>query len=225
MEAVVAFDLDDTLYKEMDFVKSAFSAIADALGGNGCDRKEVYDAMLSAFKESRNPIDEVISGFRQPFSEKELVDIYRYHKPAIFLADGARDVLAWLKGQGFGLALITDGRVRTQYNKVEALHLTDYIPEKAVVVSEAAGHDKTDPDNFIAVQNLYEGAGKFVYVGDNPAKDFFQPNRLGWGTVCLKDDGRNIRPQDIDCPAEALPQYVIEDISSLPRLIMKILKN
>ena len=33
-------------------------------------------------------------------------------------------------------------------------------------------------------------------MGDNLKKDFLTPNRLGWQTVCLRDDGRNIHKQD-----------------------------
>ena len=44
---------------------------------------------------------------------------------------------------------------------------------------------------------------RFVYVGDNPAKDFRWPNALGWLTVQLDDpDGVNIHSQAIDVPAD-----------------------
>ena len=44
----------------------------------------------------------------------------------------------------------------------------------------------------------YPECHDFTYVGDNPRKDFIAPNALGWQTVCLKDDGRNIHRQRVD---------------------------
>jgi putative hydrolase of the HAD superfamily len=61
---------------------------------------------------------------------------------------------------------------------------------------------------------LFPGAA-YVDVGDNPAKDFSAPNRVGWDTVCLVDDGRNIHPQDFQVDAAYLPGYRIENIREL----------
>ena len=38
-------------------------------------------------------------------------------------------------------------------------------------------------------------ANRYVYVGDNPVKDFVAPNELGWMTVGLKAGVRNIHTQ------------------------------
>ena len=38
----------------------------------------------------------------------------------------------------------------------------------------------------------------FTYVGDNLKKDFIAPYHLGWMTICLKDDGRNIHRKEVD---------------------------
>ena len=225
MEAVVACGLDGTLYREVDFVHSAFAAIAGELECCGCDRNEVYETMRTAFDEGDNPINAVIEKFNQPFTEKELVEIYRTHKPEISLSAGVPEMLSVLKSSGCDLALITDGRLITQNNKIEALGLADYFPKRAVVISETTGCDKTAPDNFIMVQNTYGNAGIFFYVGDNPAKDFLQPNRLGWNTICLKDDGRNIHPQDIAADKEALPHYTVKNVSDITQLIINLIKH
>lgn len=66
----------------------------------------------------------------------------------------------------------------------------------------AVGHDngseKTNPANYEFLMRLYPNASGFMYVGDNPKKDFIAPNALGWETVCLLDDGRNIHKQEFD---------------------------
>lgn len=52
--------------------------------------------------------------------------------------------------------------------------------------------------NYEYFMNRYPECHDFAYVGDNLKKDFIAPNALGWQTVCLKDDGRNIHRQRVD---------------------------
>jgi putative hydrolase of the HAD superfamily len=60
----------------------------------------------------------------------------------------------------------------------------------------------------------------YYYIGDNPAKDFVAPNRLGWNTVCLLDDGRNIHPQDFSLSSQMLPQHRISQLSEIENIII-----
>ena len=55
----------------------------------------------------------------------------------------------------------------------------------------------------------------YFYVGDNTAKDFVSPNILGWHTICIKDDGRNIHSQTFDVDIDYMPQRVFNDISEI----------
>ena len=41
------------------------------------------------------------------------------------------------------------------------------------------------------------------------------PNKLGWKTICLLDDGRNIHRQDFSCPEEYLPNVKIHTLKEL----------
>jgi putative hydrolase of the HAD superfamily len=58
-----------------------------------------------------------------------------------------------------------------------------------------------------------------LYVGNDTGKDFVGPNVLGWTTVCLIDDGRNIRKQDFKLDTIALPKVKIQSIGELLQLI------
>ena len=179
---VIAFDLDDTLYKERDFACSAYRETVESIG------------------------------LREP--EKAA---YRRHRPSIRLDVETAATLGKLRDAGHRLCLVTDGRSQTQRNKIEALGLAAFFDNRDVVISEETGVDKHSPDNFRRIEDAYP-AQRYVYVGDNPAKDFEQPERLGWTTICLKDDGRNIHPQTGGRPA----QYAVDALSELPELIKKI---
>lgn len=222
MSAVVAFDLDDTLYKELDFVKSGYKALAQLVATDEQSRSHAYELMLDAYNAKENPIDALRAEFPD-FSVEELVELYRIHYPELSLSDEARDVLSRLQREEVRLALITDGRSVTQRNKIAALGL-DTVFGTDIFISEEVGADKLQPHSFAELQCLYPGATEFYYVGDNPAKDFYQANRLGWHTVCLKEDSSNVHPQDIAVADEYKPQVTIGSIAELPQLLKKNIK-
>ena len=103
-----------------------------------------------------------------------------------------------LKNQGVRIGLITDGCSVQQRNKIEALGLRRWIEEEDIIISEEFGSGKPALANFEYFMKRYPECHDFTYVGDNLKKDFIAPNALGWQTVCLKDDGRNIHRQRVD---------------------------
>ena len=114
----------------------------------------------------------------------------------------------------FTLGMITDGRSITQRNKFQALGLEQFIENENLVISEEFGSEKPSERNFMFFQDKYADA-EFVYIGDNLRKDFITPNKLGWKTICLLDDGRNIHRQDFSCPEEYLPNVKIHTLKEL----------
>lgn len=194
---VVVFDLDDTLYKEIDYLKSAYREIASLvypiLKADYEDEDTVYHWMMENYQQGRNVFDELLR-YPVPYDKQELLRIYREHKPTIALSEETVEVLEALKKEGYILGLITDGRSLTQRNKIGALGLDKYIESSLILISEEKGFCKPSLESFQYVMKLYPGVS-YVYVGDNPQKDFYGPNQLRWMTICLKNDDRNIHPQ------------------------------
>ena len=211
----VAFDLDDTLYKEEDFVKSGYHAVAESIGS-----KEAYMVMINAYLTGKNPFDAVTREIHTEMSDKKMLTIYRQHFPNISLDSKTANILQLLKDNGFHLSLITDGRSLTQRNKIKALGLTDYFDEN-IYISEEQGCDKLSPNSFAAVQNKFSSDKEYWYIGDNLAKDFFHPNKMGWKTICIKDSGNNIHSQNVTVDKEYRPQIYINSIDELKGLITK----
>lgn len=58
----------------------------------------------------------------------------------------------------------------------------------------------------------------FMIIGNNVIRDFVAPNQLGWTTICLRDDGRNIHKQ-IPISHEMKPQYEISSFRELYKLV------
>jgi putative hydrolase of the HAD superfamily len=99
----------------------------------------------------------------------------------------------------------------TQRNKIRALGLDAWID--SVVISEEFGSAKPDERNYRHFEEQFSGE-RFVYVGNDVTKDFIAPNRLGWQTVCVLDDGLHIHPQRLSgLSPEALPNIWIERLA------------
>lgn len=204
-DTVICFDLDDTLYKEIDYLKSAYIAVAKFVG-----HPEAVPLMMDWYYSGENVFEKMIDSYGLSVSVKDCLQLYRNHQPNLSLGKGIKDKLLALKEKGAKLGIITDGRSNTQRAKINALELNDVFD--VVIISEESGSEKPGMGNFLAVMNHYPTRDSFMYVGDNPAKDFFAPNELGWITYCVKDDGRNIHKQDFSLPLEYLPKYTIDSI-------------
>lgn len=216
---LVVFDLDDTLYKELDFLKSGFRAVSrHAATLTGIEAESLYSEMMAARQRGENAFDTLHS--RHFDTDKDFisraVEIYRFHKPQIALDGDVREVLEALSRQGLRLGLVTDGRSTTQRNKIEALGITRYFAPENILISEETGVEKSSILPWQTLVRRYPNAARFIYVGDNPAKDFHTPRMLGWTTIGVRDrEGINIHPQSPAAP-EYAPDVWIDELSELP---------
>lgn len=208
---IIVFDLDDTLYKEVSFVKSGFNAIARHLNDY-----EYASELFDAWSNGNNAYLNLITQHSLPNSIGELLDVYRKHIPTITLESETESVLDALIANGKTLGIISDGRSITQRNKIQALGLTRWISEDNIIISEEFGSPKPDKRNYEYFMSKYPSKS-YSYIGDNTAKDFIAPNSLGWQTICLRDNGQNIHTQDFGLNEVFLPHITITNLSDLIR--------
>ncbi len=222
---IICFDLDDTLYKEIYFLKSAYREIAfHAAQGDKLLADKAYSVMLQAYEDGDYAFQRLnnLLGTETPISE--YLAIYRTHCPDIHLEVDVRETLDALKTAGCTMALITDGRSVQQRNKIAALGLNRWIAEDDIIISEEIGSEKPSEANYRRVMERHPDADRFVYVGDNPKKDFIAPNRLSWVTVCLLNNGENIHPQRFgDVPLQAQPQYKVATWQDVRKILKEIM--
>lgn len=201
-ETVVVFDLDDTLFPEVEYVLSAYKAIARRHGLDLLGPMMAAGSPAEAFDSTGLPIGEVL-------------EIYRTHRPDIRLPWSSLYTLALLHNAGYRLGLVTDGRSITQRHKIEALGLERFIEPQMMFVSEEVGEEKTGGKAFRHIMDMNPGA-RYIYVGDNPAKDIDTPLSLGWLPVILLDAGRNIHPQNLNVSQGAV---VVRCLTELPAIV------
>ena len=206
---LVVFDLDDTLFKEIDYLKSAYGEISSFIG-----HKDAFGLMLNSYHSGGNPFQTVIDSYSLPYTTQDLLTIYRQHKPNIVLDNAAEQLLSHLQSLDIAMGLITDGRSLQQRNKIKALHLNRYINNDNILISEEKGYGKPDERLYLYFMTTFPNAS-YYYIGDNLKKDFITPNALGWHTIALLDDGRNIHSQQVIVEDNYLPQQRIASLEEL----------
>ena len=216
----VVFDLDDTLYKEIDYVHSGHNYISHIFSQKYGLNK---DLCVKILREATNPF-EGLSKYMSEFGGTEdvqwMIEAYRSHFPNIELSHETKNILNQLLEERIFMAIITDGRYISQWNKIKALGLDNYINKSNIIISEVIGCDKHHANGFQLIMRQNPNCSKFFYIGDNTSKDFYWPNKLGWTTICLKDNGKNIHQQNFDIEFEYKPQHIIHNFSDIIPLIL-----
>ncbi len=245
MITTVVFDLDDTLYDEIEYCKSGFAFVAEFLAnlpeprpssmGEG-EVPSADPATASASAETRRisavlweqftagnrtkTFNTALEKLGMDYDDKfigELIQVYRNQKPKITLPQDSRDVLCELSTK-YTLALLTDGFLPGQELKVRTLGIEKYF--KLIVYTEQLGREfwKPSPAGFEKImQTLGAKPENMVYIADNEKKDFIAPNKLGFSTIQL------IRPArihtDSSAESDAAAQHIIRQISQLSGLL------
>lgn len=220
MNKSIIFDLDDTLYNEIDYLNSAYKEIATAIAKN-CSGiftvENIYNHLLLFYAQKKDAFQEIIIKYNPKNLVKEdLLRIYRNHYPSINLAAENENLLKQLISKGYKLGLITDGRSIQQRNKIKALNIEKYFDY--ILISEEFGKEKPNQANFNYFVQLL-GESTFYYVGDNVNKDFISPNKIGWKTICLLDNGKNIHKQQFKISEAYLPHFKIQNLKEILTLI------
>ncbi|OQA00149.1 MAG: Pyrimidine 5'-nucleotidase YjjG [Planctomycetes bacterium ADurb.Bin401] len=222
----IVFDMDDTLYDEIDYYKSGFKVVSRTIASDfGLNETKVSDTLWKIFDcgNHKNAFDETAKNFGITFDDNyiaKLIDIFRNHKPDISLPAESRQVLTELRKK-FKLGLITDGWLPAQEYKVRALQLENYLD--CIIYTEKLGPEnwKPSPKSFeMILSNFGIEACETVYVGDNLRKDFIAPNKMGFKTILIS---RQNRIHSESAPSQdAAAQYEINSISEIVNLLKKI---
>ena len=182
---VIVFDLDDTLYNEMEYLRSAYSEIAKSVDPDNW--LQLFARMYSLFRSKADVFEFVSSTYQ--VDKSELLNTYRTHVPTLCVFDGVLETMDKIKAKKGKIGIITDGRKTTQRAKLNALDIIDRIDK--IVISEEVGSEKPDERSYRIIEQAFPDC-TYLYMADNLRKDFIAPNKLGWQTVGLIDNGLNM---------------------------------
>lgn len=208
-DSTVVFDLDDTLYQEVDYQESGYNAISDL-----CFllyKKDVSKEIERAVDDNADVLSSVCDFLNLSEDSKEsFLWIYRLHEPNIKLSNEVKECISKISRKANYKAIISDGREVSQRRKLCSLGIDDW----PAFISETWGEVKPGKKRFAHVMTSMPSLN-YIYIGDNVKKDFITPNELGWITVGIKNSGLNIHSQDICCPENYQPSLWVDSISEL----------
>ena len=216
----LVFDLDDTLYPERDHAHSGFRAAgrhAKAQWGVDGLAEEMIRHLDAGHLGQVFPMS--VAALVPDHTEAHVGEVraaYRDHHPEIELFDDGRWALDHYGAQ-ITLGLITDGNAAVQTRKINALGIAERFAE--IVLTGDLGADrafhKPHPRAYELIEQRLGRAGDhFVYVGDNPAKDFVTPNARGWTSIQVMRE-QTIHDQHAVVEGGA-PQHVVHSLHELP---------
>jgi len=201
LKKVIIFDLDDTLYKEREFVEGGFKDVAKYMEERfNIKKADFYKLLLKVLeKQGRGHVFDSCLKEHNLYSKKivdKLVKIYRFHKPNIKLYPSVKTLLLHLR-KSYKLALITDGLKYVQQSKVKALGLEKLFD--LIIYTDAFDKKKSKPNPY-SFNRVLEYFNVFpeqaVYIGDDPNKDFIGARKLGVKTIrVLQGRFKNIKAE------------------------------
>jgi len=120
---IIVFDLDDTLYDEVTFVKSGLKAVSDYLYIKySISKTESMNFFNNELSKGREKILDKILKEYDIFSKNEVkkcLSIYRSHNPKIQLYPQAKRILQEFNRNS--IYILTDGNKMVQKKKIFAL--------------------------------------------------------------------------------------------------------
>jgi putative hydrolase of the HAD superfamily len=183
----VLLDLDDTLYPERSYFESGLAAVAAWVAAregadDGAWRERLARDVAAHGRDGVLDRVEPPPGRTREQWRAALLHVYRTHAPRLVPFGDVEPFLARARSEGVKLGLVTDGKSRVQWRKLEALGLDRRLD--AIVCSDDLDGRKPDAAPFLAAAALLDVPPEAcTYVADDASKDFVAPHRLGMATI------------------------------------------
>ena len=216
---ILVFDLDDTLYEEITFVKEGFKSVSLMLGNHLEEKTEsIYNEFLKILNErGRGEIFDHFLKSKKIFKKKllnECIKTYRYNNAKINLYSSASNFLS--SNQNKSLYLVTDGNKNVQAHKIKLLKIKKWFKE--IFITHRYGIKNAKPSLY-CFEKIKEKERcsweDLVYIGDNPSKDFVSLKKVNAKTIRILKGNYS----KVIVPKEYNADY---QINSIDELIEKI---
>lgn len=221
---VVVFDLDDTLYRELDFVFSGFRAVAEDIAPlmNIASGQILHELQEEFAKQRQHVFDRFLQRHGLLTKQRVMycVSVYRSHAPTISLYPEAKACLERLKAHP--IYVLTDGNQRVQRNKFQALGLGPMAKKCICTYSYGLKYQKPSPYCFLKICAWEKVTpSQMVYIADNPYKDFVGIKPLGFQTIRLLQGPykKVVVPKDFNA------KYLVENLNEIEENLLLNLKS
>ena len=185
------FDLDDTLYREHDYVLSGLRAVAEHVSRELRRRRTgaaLYATMRTEFLEHGrgNVFQRCVERHNLRITPRSMLMVYQHHTPrGLHLYDDARRLLDRLPND---YGIVSNSPAEIGVAKLAALGLD----------CPAVWGAQKKHVNSVGFRSMAAWLGAryddCVYVGDDPRYDFMRPRTMGWWTIrIVRDYGDNMQ--------------------------------
>lgn len=226
------FDLDDTLYDQLEAFNIAYQYhFADSdinvatlyrhfrhYSDDVFDQTQNGDMTVTEMQIYR--ITEAANDFDIALPEKKALAFQRDYEQAqqrITLSHPIKTMLYALKQKHTLMGVITNGEGHHQRMKIKALELDRIIPEKHIFISAETGMYKPDVALFkLAEQALDLKPQNTFYIGDNFENDVVAALNAGWRTIWFNRRNRSATLKGYQ------PDYYVDSEEGLVEVIEKL---
>lgn len=205
----VFFDLDDTLYNQLQPFQSAYNAvfshITEILILDLFKKSREYSDRVFHLTESgempveemhRNRVIYAFDHFHYRISEDEAMEfqkIYKVHQYKISLVPEMENILNYLSTKNIPLYILTNGPSNHQRLKIEALNPFQWIPKNNIFISSEVGYAKPQKELFehVNAQTKTSASTSFI-IGDSFENDIIGANNAEWNSIWLNTKKRRM---------------------------------
>ena len=222
---IIVFDLDDTLYDEITYVRSSFFKVAVYLSEKYNINKDIIYADLNDVleKKGRGNVFNVVLSNYDIYSKTEVkkcLSVYRNNTPKIKLFDEA--IICLERFVDFRKYIVTDGNKMVQTKKINALSLNKYFIK--AIPTHNFGVSNSKPSTYVFNKILeWENARphQLVYIGDNPMKDFVNLKKEGFKTIRVLTGFY----KDLSLESEFEADYLVNTLDEIDKKLIETIKN
>lgn len=205
----LVFDLDDTLYDLSEPFRCAHRDLfADKLGEECSElfrMSRIYsDEILALEKAGEIPKeDSFYHRIQRTYLDvgldldRKMADLfekkYRYYQNHITVPEKIKVILDYCKEAGHRMAVLSNGNVKNQGAKIDALGIRKWFAKEYIFISEVTGYHKPSLGAFRYVEEqLGLEPSDIWYIGDTYEADVFGGKRAGWNVIWYNHRNRTI---------------------------------
>ena len=164
------FDLDDTLYRETDYLFATYSKIAAFLAGDDAGKAQEYTRFLcdSFMQKGRQGLFQRLSDrYKLDVPIEEILGILRSTACPLEMYEPMRQVLDELLQAGKQVVILTNGNPQQQQQKITNLKIAQLYPRIEIVYAASIA-PKPSPEALLQLMSAHHAdAAQTVLIGDN----------------------------------------------------------
>lgn len=213
--SAVAFDLDYTLVVPERDRQTLLDEATAAVGAPRLSREAYLDAHRRHLtNETREPIFADLLNGESDVSPAALARAYREAIDDALVPIAGAETLVDTLGETYRIGLLTDGPVRAQREKIDALGWAELFD--AVIITGALAAGKPDSRAFSALTDALDTpSAEIVYVGDHPEADVAGANAAGLRSIHVLNGGEPAPEADATIDRDVLSTRLPDLIATL----------